>query len=64
MAMTSVRGRNHETHNGSPKSTKPKKAIQVKSKMKSMLINFFDINEAVHKEFVLAGQTVNSAYKL
>jgi hypothetical protein len=27
-----------------------------------MLINFFDIKEIVHKEFVLAVQTVNSAY--
>jgi hypothetical protein len=27
-----------------------------------MLVIFFDSNEIVHKEFVLAGQTVNSAY--
>jgi hypothetical protein len=27
-----------------------------------MLIIFFDIKEIVHKEFILAGQTVNSAY--
>jgi hypothetical protein len=27
-----------------------------------MLIIFFDIKGIVHKEFVLAGQTVNSAY--
>jgi hypothetical protein len=27
-----------------------------------MLIIFFDIKEIVHKEFVLEGQTVNSAY--
>jgi hypothetical protein len=27
-----------------------------------MLIIFFDIKEIVHKEFALAGQTVNSAY--
>jgi hypothetical protein len=37
-----------------------KKVRQVKSKVKSMLIIFIDIK--VHKEFVLAGQTVNSAY--
>jgi hypothetical protein len=29
---------------------------------KSMLIIFFDMKGVVHKEFVLAGQTVNSAY--
>jgi hypothetical protein len=34
----------------------------VKSKNKSMLIIFFDFKGIVHKEFVLAGQTVNSAY--
>jgi hypothetical protein len=34
----------------------------MKSKVKSMLIIFFDIKRIVHKEFVLAGQTVNSAY--
>jgi hypothetical protein len=30
-------------------------------KVKSMIIIFFDIKGIVHKEFVLAGQTVNSA---
>jgi hypothetical protein len=33
----------------------PKKARQVKSKVKSMLIIFFDIKGIVHKEFVLTG---------
>jgi ribosomal protein L20 len=37
-------------------------ARQVKSKVKSILIIFFDIKGTVHKEFVLAGQTVISAY--
>jgi histone-lysine N-methyltransferase SETMAR len=46
----------------SPNSQTPKKAQQVKSKVKSMLIIFFDIKGIVHKEFILAGQTVNSAY--
>jgi hypothetical protein len=41
---------------------RPKMARQVKSRVKSMLIIFFDIMVIVHKEFVLAGQTVNSAY--
>jgi hypothetical protein len=36
--------------------------IQVKIKIKSMHIIFFDIKRIVHKEYVLAGQTVNSAY--
>jgi hypothetical protein len=34
----------------------------MKNKVKSMLINFFDIKETVHKEFGLAGQAVSSAY--
>jgi hypothetical protein len=28
----------------------------------SMFIIFFDVKEIAHKEFVLAGQAVNSAY--
>jgi hypothetical protein len=39
-----------------------KKSKQVESKLKSMFIIFFDIKEIAHKEFILAGQTVNSAY--
>jgi hypothetical protein len=35
---------------------------KMKSKVKSLLIIFFDIKGIVHREFVLAGQTVNSAY--
>jgi hypothetical protein len=35
---------------------------QSQSKVKNMLIIFFDIKGIVHKEFILAGQTVNSAY--
>jgi hypothetical protein len=34
----------------------------VKSKAKSMLVIFFDIKGIVHKQFVQAGQAVNSAY--
>jgi hypothetical protein len=44
-----------------PNSPRPKKGRQAKSKAKSMLIIFFDINGIVHKEFVLAGKTVNYA---
>jgi hypothetical protein len=39
-----------------------KKARQVKSIFKSILIIFFDIKVIVRKEFVLTGQTVHSAY--
>jgi hypothetical protein len=44
------------------KLTETEKAKHVKSKVKSMLIIFFDIEGVVHKGFVLAGQTVNSVY--
>jgi hypothetical protein len=46
----------------SPTLPRPRKAIQVKRKVKSMFIIVFDIKGIVHKEFILAGQTVNSAY--
>jgi hypothetical protein len=39
-----------------------RKVTQIKSKVKSMLVIFFDIKGIVHKEFVLANQTVNSSY--
>jgi hypothetical protein len=39
-----------------------KKARQARNEIKSMLIIFFDIKGIVHKKFVLAGQTVDSAY--
>jgi hypothetical protein len=45
-----------------PKSQRSKMARQAKRKIKSMLIIFLDIKGIIHKEFVLAGQTVNSAY--
>jgi hypothetical protein len=41
---------------------RPKEVRQVKSKFKSWLIILFDIKRIVHKEFILAGQRVNSAY--
>jgi hypothetical protein len=46
----------------SPKSLRLKKATQVKSKVKSMLIIFSDIEGIVHKELTLAGQRVNPLY--
>nr|CAH7733389.1 unnamed protein product [Callosobruchus chinensis] len=38
---------------------RPTKARMSKSKVKSLLIAFFDINGVVHHEYVPAGQTVN-----
>jgi len=46
----------------SPGSTRPKKARQVRSNIKSMLICFFDQKGTVHKEFVPPGQRVNAAF--
>jgi len=43
-------------------SPRPKKAIQVKSNLKSMIITFFDIKGILHKEFVPTGRTVNSEF--
>jgi hypothetical protein len=40
---------------------RPKKARQVKSIFKSIIIIFFHIKGIVYKEFVLAGQAVNFA---
>jgi hypothetical protein len=45
-----------------PKLTGTKKARQVKSKVRSMLIISSHIKGIVHKEFILVGQAVNSAY--
>ena len=45
-----------------PSSLRPKKACQVRSNIKSMLIIFFDIRGIVHKEFVPPGQTVNGKF--
>lgn len=45
-------------------SPRPKKARQVKSNIKAMLICFFDVRGVVHSEFVPQGQTVNQAFYL
>jgi hypothetical protein len=59
--ISSVGERKHEPYPEGPNSPRPKKARQVKSKVKNVLIIFFDIKWIFHVEFVLAGQTVNSA---
>jgi len=43
-------------------SPRPKKAKMSKSKIKSMLICFFDSLGIIHKEFVPPGQTVNQTF--
>jgi len=43
-------------------SPRPKKARQVKSNLKSIIITFFDIKGIVQKEFVPKGQAVNSRF--
>ena len=46
------------------KSARPKKARLFKSKIKVILIVFFDIHEIVHLEFLPQGQTINqNVYK-
>jgi hypothetical protein len=49
----------HKLYTERPNSLGPKRERQAKSKVKSMLIITSDIKAIVHKEFVLAGQTVN-----
>ena len=43
-------------------SPRPKKARQVKSNIKTMLIAFFDTDGLVHHDFILTGQTVNKEF--
>jgi hypothetical protein len=59
---TCVRGRKYGPYMESSNSQRTKKARQVKSKVKSMLIIFLDIKGTPHKEFIPAGQAVNFAY--
>ena len=45
-----------------PNSPKAKKAQQVQSNIKIMLISFSDANGIMHKEFVPPGQSVNQQF--
>jgi len=45
-------------------SPRPKKVRQVRSKVKVMLIIFFDMEGIVHYEYVPQGQTVNQQFYL
>jgi len=47
-----------------PNSPQPKKFRWSKSRVKKMLLTFFDIRGIVHYEFVPTGQTVNQVYYL
>ncbi|GFX57771.1 mariner Mos1 transposase [Trichonephila clavipes] len=47
-----------------PGSPQPKKARQVRSKIKVMLIVFFDADEIVHPEYAPQEQTVNKEFYL
>jgi hypothetical protein len=60
--QTSVRRRKHDPYTESPNSPRPIKVRQVKYKVKSMFISFYNIKGNTHEEFVLAGKIVNSAY--
>ena len=46
----------------SPGSPRPKKARMQKSKLKTMLICFFDQEGIVHREFVPHGMTINADF--
>jgi hypothetical protein len=43
---------------------RPKKALQVWSKVKVMIIVFFDMEDIVHYEYIPHGQTVNQQFYL
>jgi len=60
--VTTLRQSNNPPSGKAPRHQGQKKARQVKSNLKSMIITFFDIKEVVHKEFIPTGQIVNSGF--
>jgi hypothetical protein len=57
--LRNVCGRTREPYTGSPNSPRQKEMRRVKSKVRSMLIIFFDIKGIVHKEFILVKKSVS-----
>ena len=63
-AMVMTRKKQASSQWKTSNSPKAKKARQVRSNVKIMLISFFDVNGIEHKEFVPSGQTVNQQFYL
>jgi transposase len=58
--VTTLKQSDNPPSGKAPRHQGQKKARQVKSNLKSMIITFFDIKGFVHKEFAPTGRTVNS----
>ena len=56
--------RSGKMHNGRMSIPHGQKNCRSKSRVKTMLLTFFDIRGIVHYEFVSTGQTVNQVYYL
>jgi hypothetical protein len=54
--------RSEFTYGYDPETKQQSSQWKMKSKVKSMLIIFFDIKGSLHKELILAGQTASSSY--
>jgi len=65
-STTKTLKRSGKLHNGrkTANSPQPKKFCWSKSRVKTMLLTFFDIRGIVHCEFVSTGQIVNQVYYL
>jgi hypothetical protein len=60
--ITQAFGEESMSHTRNPNSQRPKKATQVKKKVKIMIIIFFDIKGLFTKKFILIVQTINLLY--